>query len=327
MKALALRSTLLVALLASILTAALPAFAQSFPSKPISIVHASPPGGGLDVQARIVAAAVSPIFGQPVVALSRPGASLTLAATTMLNAPADGHMVMVNMGGLVSEVPHILDAGYDPFNDIVPLAELYNTGLFLVARPDFPANNIEELVALAKEAAPGTYSFGSYGAGTLSHVFGLMLNESAGIELMHVPYKGAPLALQDLVGGHVDLASVGPTPLPGLVEAGRVKLLGFSGEARSPKYPDVPTVAESGYPDVIAKIGVALFGSAKMPVEVRDQWREAVFRALEDEQTIKSMAMSGNVPAEPKSSEEISASLKADYDRMGTFMSQVKSDK
>lgn len=324
MKALAQRSTILAAMLATIAIGASSALAQSFPDKPISIVHASPPGGGLDVQARIVAAAVTPMFGQPVVALSRPGASLTIAATTMLNAPADGHTVMVNMGGLVSEVPHILDAGYDPFKDLVPLAELYNTGLFLVARPDFPANNIEELVELAKSEPAGTYTFASYGTGTLSHVFGLMLNDAAGIELMHVPYKGAPLALQDLVGGHVHLASVGPTPLPGLVEAGRVKLLGFSGEKRAPKYPDVPTVAESGYPDVVAKIGVALFGSAAMPKNVQNQWRDAVFQALKEEKTIESMAMSGNEPAAPKSSDEISASLKADYERMGTFMSQVK---
>src|SRR5690606_41907171 len=155
------------------------AWAQSFASNPIRIVSPSPPGGGVDTQARIIADAAAPMFGQPVVVDAKPGGSGTMAANSLLASEPDGHTVMANMDGLVSEVPHTVKTQYDPFSDLVPLAEFYQTGLFLVVRSDFPANNVRELVDLVRAQPAGKYSFASYGAGTLSHALGLMLNEAA----------------------------------------------------------------------------------------------------------------------------------------------------
>lgn len=306
-------------LAAAAFVSTVPAEALAFPDKPIRILSPSPPGGGVDNQARIMADALTSIFGQPVVVEAKPGASGTLAANSTLAAEPDGHTVMANMDGLVSEVPHTVATDYDPFTDLVPLAELYHTGLFLVVREDFPADNLAELVKLVKAKPSGSYSFASYGAGTLSHMLGLMLNKAANIELVHVPYKGAPLALQDLIGGHIPIASVGPTPLPPLVAAGRVKLLAYSGSSRSPLFPKVPTFAEAGYPDVVAPISVVLFASSDMSKALQETWRKAVFTALEQEKTIERMASFGNSPAPARSSEEIASDLKAKYDRLSTL--------
>lgn len=302
--------------------AASPAGADPFPSKPVRIISPSPAGGGVDNQSRIIADALTPIFGESVIVEAKPGGSGTLAANNLMSADPDGHTVMANMDGLVSEVPHTVKTSYDPFTDLVPLAEFYHTGLFLVVRDDFPADNIKELVALVKSKPDGHYSFASYGAGTLSHMLGLMLNEAADIELTHIPYKGATLALQDLVGGHIPIASVGPTPLPALVSAGRIKLLAYSGSSRSALFPDVPTFAESGYADVVAPISVVLFSRSTMPKDIQDTWREAVFSALKQEKTIERMATLGNVPALPRSSEEIAQSLKEKYERLAPLMSK-----
>lgn len=299
------------------------AWAGAFPDKPLRIIQGGPPGGGLDIYARIVADAIAPMMGQPIVVETKPGGSGTLAANTLLSAPNDGYTVMMNMDGLVTELPHSMKLNFDPFKDLRPLAEIYNTGLFLVAHPDVPADTVDELVGLIKSKPEGSFSYASYSAGTLSHGLGLMLGKAAGIEMNHVPYKGTPPALVDIVGGHIPIGFVGSLPLPPLVKDGRIKLIAFSGPTRSVLFPDIPTFAEAGYPDVVATVGIAMYTTSDIPAEAREKWRESVSAALRQDEIVKRFADLGQVPSPERSPDEIAAVWKASYDRLGELFGPI----
>lgn len=298
-------------------------FAQAFPDKPLRIIQGGPPGGALDAQARILGDAISPMLGQPVIVESKPGGAGTLAVSELLAAPRDGHTVMIHLDGLVTEVPHSIKTKYDPFNDLRPLAEISSGSLMLVAHPALPANNVAELVTLVKSKPAGAFSFASYSAGTISHVLGLIFNRAAGIEMNHVPYKGTPPALQDLMGGHVPVAFVGETPLPPLVKSGKVKLLASTGATRSALFPDVPTFAEAGFPQVQALARIVLYAAPDMPAAAQAKWREAVAAALKQERTRQRMAELGMTPAAQRSQDDIAKALRADHEKIGALLKSI----
>lgn len=296
----------------------------AFPSKALHIVHGGPAGGGIDVYSRWLADMMTPYAGKAIIVEAKPGASGTLAASTFLAAKNDGHTAMVNMNALITELPHSISTTYDPFKDLRPLAEIYQTGLYLVAHPDFPANTVEELVSYVKSQPAGAVSFASYSAGTLSHALGLMLNKAADIEMNHVPYKGTPPAMQDIMGGHIPIGFVGSMNLAGAVEAGKVKLLAYSGEESSLLFPEVPTFVDAGYPDVVATVGVALFVPSSMPEDIQNQWREWALAGLRQPKMRENMATLGHVPVPERTPEAMMESWKSDHDRIGALFQGVK---
>ena len=219
-------------------------------------------------------------LGQTVIVDHKPGAAgAHRRCSDLLQAPRDGHTLLVGVNSLVSEIPHIVKLRCRHGQGIKPLAELARGGLVLVGNPAVPAKNLAELVAYAK-ANPGKVSYASYSAGTLSHVLGLQLNKAAGIDMMHVGYKGSTPALADVMGDHVPLMFDGPaTSLP-LIKAGKIKAFAVSTPKRSRALPDVPTFAELGYPQLDALAWMGLWATPDVPAAVQASVREATLKVL-----------------------------------------------
>ena len=314
------------ALLAS--AAALAAFgstrarAQSWPSKPIRIVAAGASGANADILARLVGDAIAKDLGQTVIVEPKPGAAGVLAVNDLTQSPHDGHTLLVAVNSLVSEVPHIVKLRVDMAREIRPLAELARGGLVLVGNPSFPAKNLAELIAYVK-AHPGTVSVASYSPGTLSHVLGLQLNQAAGIDLLHVGYKGSTPGLTDVMGGHVPLMFDGiPTSLP-LIRSGKLKAFAVSTPKRSPVLPDVPTFTELGYPKLEALAWMGLWCSPDVPVAVQARVREAALKALAQPAVKERLREIGFDVGLPRTTDEMVAGLRADYERVGAVLKGI----
>lgn len=298
---------------------------HAFPDKPVRIIQAGPPGGALDAVARILADAITPILGQPVVVEAKPGGAGTLAPNELLMAPHDGYTVLLHLDGVVTEVPHSVKAKYDPLKDLLPLADVSSGSLMLAVNPSVPANTVAELVTYLKTLPANSFSYGSYGSGTLGHVSGVILNRAAGIEMNHVPYRGAPPALQDVMGGHIPAAIVGETPMPALVKAGKLKLLASTGVTRSTLFPNVPTFTEAGFPQLQFTPRAVIFAPSDMPAAAQTAWRDAVAAALKQEKTRQRLTDLGvTLPAGPmRSQADIAKSLRADHDKVGALLKSI----
>ncbi len=222
------------------------AFAQTWPSKPIKYVVPFAPGGSTDILGRTISEKLSVALGQPVVVDNKPGAGGGLGADFVAKAAPDGYTIM---GGTIST--HAINASlysnlpYDPVKDFVAVTLLARVPNMLVVNPDVPAKTVAELIALMK-ANPGKYTFASAGNGTSQHLSGELFKSMAGVEMQHIPYKGSPPALQDVVGGQVTMTFDNITTAWPLAKAGKLRALAVTTAKRSPVAPDVPTLAESG---------------------------------------------------------------------------------
>ena len=236
----------------------------TFPTRPVRIVVAYPPGGGIDVLGRQLAERLAPRWGQPVVVENRPGGSTIPAAELVAKAPADGHTILLTSDSTFSINPHLFAQLPYSDRDFVPVTQLILLQQLLLANPAVPAKNLAELVALAK-AKPGTLNYGSYGSGSQPHLAAETLKAKAGIDIVHVPYKGLSLSIPAAIAGEVDLTFSGVASSRAQVQAGRLKALAIGGPQRSPLMPDVPTFAEQGYPEVETHAWFGLFVPAGTP--------------------------------------------------------------
>jgi tripartite-type tricarboxylate transporter receptor subunit TctC len=223
------------------------ALAQPFPSKPMRIVVPFPPGGGTDVVARAVAPHMSELLGQPIVIENRAGAGGNIGTDYVAKSPADGYTLLVASAATAINTTLVRNVGWDLAKDFAPVVQLVLNQSLLVAHPSVPVSNVKELIALAK-AKPGQVTYASYGNGSSAHLIGELFKMMAGIDLLHVPYKGAAPAVNDLLGGQVnvmfsDVAAVLPH-----VKSGRLKALGIGSTRRFDGLPDVPTISEAGVP-------------------------------------------------------------------------------
>src|SRR5205823_10355406 len=239
------------------------------------IVVAYPPGGGIDVLGRQLAEKLTAAWAQPVVVENRPGANTIVAADAVAKSPPDGYSVLLTTDATFSINPHLYaKLPFDTHRDFIPVTMLVLLQQLLVANPSLPANTLGELIALAK-AKPGTINYASYGSGSQPHLSGEMLKYKAGIDLVHVPYKGISLAVPAVMAGEVQLTFAGiATSMPQL-KAGRIKALAIGGPKRSPLLPQVPTFAELGHPEVETHAWFGLVLPAGAP-------REAVNRIYQD---------------------------------------------
>lgn len=281
--------------------AALPATpdasAQGYPNRPLRFVVPYPAGGGTDIIGRMVATRLAEAWGQQVVVENRPGASGILGNDLVAKAPADGYTVLVGITTLV-QMPHLNPKlPYDVFRDFTPIAQLALSSNLFAVPASSPAKTLKEFIAAAR-AEPGKFSYGSYGAGTSSHLHGELFNLQAGLKLTHVPYKGgAPLAT-DLMGGQVpagliDLASARPH-----LASGRLRFLAISGSKRFAALPDVPTFAEEGLADFEANGWFALFLPANAPRDVSAKLAGEVSRILRLPEVAARIADMGLAPGE-----------------------------
>src|SRR5919106_3531065 len=253
--------------------------AHAWPTKPVRIVVAYPPGGGIDVLARQLADKLGPGWGQPVVVENKPGANTIVAADAVAKSPPDGYTVLMTTDATFSINPHLYSKlPFDSQRDFVPVTMLVLLHQLLVAHPALPADGLADLVKLAK-AKPGTINYASYGSGSQPHLAGEMLKHKAGIDLVHVPYKGISLAVPAVIAGEVQLTFAGiATSMPQL-KAGRIKAIAIGGVQRSPLLPQVPTFAELGYPEVETHAWFGLFLPAGAP-------KEAVTKIYQDTKKI-----------------------------------------
>lgn len=249
---------------------------QPFPSQVIKFVIPTPAGGGHDTMMKIIGQKLTDAWGQPCIVESRSGASGAIAAATVSQAPADGYTVLIGYSALLSNTVLMPKPGYR-LEDLQPVGMLALTPIAFGVRESLPASTLKQYVALAK-TRPGKLSYGSYGPGSGGHFVGELFNMAAGIDTVHVPYKGEPPALQDLIGGQIDaaVASVG-----GLSRyPGKIKPLAVASATRFPSYPDVPTFAELGYPEVDMLGWAAAFVPAKTPKAIVDKLNTEMGRIL-----------------------------------------------
>jgi tripartite-type tricarboxylate transporter receptor subunit TctC len=288
------RRPLLAWLLAA--TAAGGAQAQdAYPSRPITVVVPQAAGGANDTIARVVGQKLAQLLGQSVVIDNRPGAGGNVGTAYVAKARPDGYTLLAQADSAQVINPWLYkSAGFDPVKDFAPVAPLAHAGYVLVANPSFAASNVKELVALAK-AAPGKYSIASAGNGTLNHLIGEMLGKAAGIDLVHVPYKGSAAAATDVVGGQVPLSVQSLPSSISFIKAGKLKVLGVVNEKRVAALPDAPTIGET-----IKGFGktpwYGLFAPAGTPPAVVARLQDAVARALDDKDVVERLAGVGTEP-------------------------------
>jgi tripartite-type tricarboxylate transporter receptor subunit TctC len=251
------------------------AHAQTWPSKPVRIVVAYPPGGGIDVMGRQIAEKLTAAWGQPVVVENRPGANTIVATDAVAKSAPDGHTVLMTTDATFSINPHLYSKlPFDTERDFIPATMLVLLQQLLVAHPATPFNDLKGLIEAAK-AKPGSINYASYGSGSQPHLAGEMLKNKAGIDLVHVPYKGISLAVPAVMAGEVQLTFAGIATSTAPLKSGRIKAIAIGGAKRSPLFPDVPTFTELGYPEVETHAWFGLFLPANSP-------REALQRIFQD---------------------------------------------
>ncbi len=235
--------------------------ALAWTDKPVKLIVPAPPGGTMDVLARVLAEQLSAEIGQPVVVDNRPGAGGGIGVQAMMAVPADGQTLMVTASNVLTEVPHVLKAGFDPLKDVRPVTSVARASLVFVGGPAASGNSLQEFVSGARANA-GKLSVASYSIGTASHYAAMILNQKAGLDLVHVPFPGSPPALAQLMGSQIPVMFDGmATSLPQL-RGGKLKAYAVASRARSEFLPQVPTFAELGYPDIDFSnwIGVVVVG-------------------------------------------------------------------
>jgi len=238
-------------------------FAQSYPSRTVTIVVTSAAGGLTDVLSRAVGQRLSQIWGQTVVIENRGGAGHNLAATAVKAAVPDGTTLLATETGMMTIQPHLHAKGklsYDPATDFIPVSGFAAIPMALLANPAVPAKSVSELIALAKEK-PNSVSFGTAGLGTAPHMGALLLESLTGAKLTAIHYRGANPALNDVIAGHINMITMGPSIALPAVRAGKLNMLGFGSTERVPQFADVPTIAES-VPGYEARVAFGLFAPA-----------------------------------------------------------------
>jgi len=248
--------------------AATPAPAQTYPDRPIKIIVPTPAGGPVDVVARLAAGYLSPAIGQGVVIDNRPGAGNTIGSKEAAHADPDGYTLLYSSAsGLVLAPMLQKNVGYDALTSYDPIALVAASSNILVVHPSMPVNSVQDLVAYAREN-PGKVNFSSGGVGVLPHLIGEMFRSRAGIDIVHVPYRGGGPSINDVVAGQIHMTFEGTSVLLPLIQAGKLKALAVTGAKRVDELPNVPTMVESGYPGFVSISWTGLLAPAGTPREV-----------------------------------------------------------
>ncbi|UUC93343.1 tripartite tricarboxylate transporter substrate binding protein [Comamonas sp. C11] len=308
-------------LLSIALAAALPAgSALAFTDKPVKLIVPAPPGGTIDVFARIISDQLAHELKQPVIVENRPGAGGAMAVKYMLSQPSDGNTLLVTVTNILTEVPHVLKGGFDAMKDVRPVSQMARSVMVFIASPQFPAKDAKEAIAYIK-AHPGQLSFASYSQGTASQYAGVILNQKAGLDMQHVPFPGSAPALAQIMGNQIPLMFDGSVTTKPLVPSGKVKLLAVAYKSRLPDFPNVPTMAELGYPELDFSNWAGVFASAKTPQPLLEKIN-ATLQKVNASQAVQARYLStGFEPTkQERTLEQLSTELQAEYQRNGEIV-------
>jgi tripartite-type tricarboxylate transporter receptor subunit TctC len=288
------------AILALILTAGFglqagaPAQAQPFPQRPIKIVLPYTPGSPNDVVVRLIIPRLTTALGQSVVVENRPGGGTIIGTKTVATSDADGHTWLGASINFVVAPSLNPNAGYDPLKDFAPIASVASSPFILVVAPDLPVKTLQEFIAYAK-ANPGKLNFG-FGQGTAPHMIGELLKASSGVDIASIPYKGGAQAVTDMLGGRIQMNIGTPATLVPLIRQGKLKALAVTSGTRSPDLPDVPTMAESGAPELALTYWMGLLAPAGTPPALIARINAEINEGLKSDEVKASMAKLGFEP-------------------------------
>jgi tripartite-type tricarboxylate transporter receptor subunit TctC len=288
------RARALIAIAAT-LSASL-AWADSYPSKPVKMIVPFAAGGATDIIGRFVADRLSRELGQPFVVDNRAGANGAIGAEAVARSPADGYTLLVVTAGTHAINKSLYKSlSYDPVKDFTHVALVANAPNAVVVHPSVPAKNIRELIDYAKKN-PGKLYFGSAGSGSTLHLAGELFNTMAGVQMVHVPYKGGSAAIIDLLGGRIQLMFDSISPALPNIQAGRTRVLAVTGAKRTAILPDVPTVAEAGLPGDSATAWFGIVAPANLPAEVTKKLNAAINRIISTEEARQQLTKLGGEP-------------------------------
>ncbi len=293
---------------------------DNYPTRPVRVVIAFPPGGPTDFVGRLVTDKMSAELGQRVYIENRPGAAGTVGADNVAKADPDGYSLFLTTSGAVTIAPHIQSVPYDPLRDFAPVALVTKVTEVLVVTPKLGIKSVKELIALAKDK-PGAVSFASTGIGSPPHLAQELLDVSAGVKFLHVPYRGAAPALTDLLGGQVQVLAADLPVLIAQIQAGALVPIGAASDKRDALLPDVPTLNEQGYPNTDASNWYALLAPAKTPPAVLAKLNKAVGDALNDPEVHDKLVKSGATPV-GGTPEALGAFMKSEYEKWGKVVQE-----
>lgn len=272
------------------------ALAQTYPAKPVKLIVPFPPGGNTDIVGRLIAEKLSASLGEQVYVDNRGGAGGTIGAEAAAKSPNDGYTLFFSTTGTLASAPSMrTDLRYDPVRDFAPIATLANAPVVVIVRDDLPVKTLSDLISLAK-AKPGTLKFGSAGTGHFVHIAGEMFKTAAGVDMLHVPYKGVAQALVDLLGGRIDVMFDAPAQYEPHFKSGKVRALAVAAPRRLARLPDVPTTAEAGLPGYVLASWFGLAAPAGTPAQIVALLNAHVQKALAAPDVVQTMAKLGLEP-------------------------------
>jgi tripartite-type tricarboxylate transporter receptor subunit TctC len=294
--------------------AAAQAAEQQFPAKPVRMISPYAAGGGSDTLARILAQKLYELWGQPVIVENRPGGGGILGAETVAHATPDGYTYLVTPSAVLTINPHLYSKlRYDTFKDFAPVSMATNSPYYLVVHPKIPVATVKELIAYAK-ANPGKLNYSSSGSGSSTHLAGVLFGNMAGVDMVHIPYKGAAPAIVDLLAGNVQLRFGSVVPVLPHVRSGRLRGIAISSAKRYGPLPDVPTIAESGLPGYKVESFYAVVAPAGTPKAIIAKLNAELVRSLKTPEVAAHMAADG-AEVIASSPDELAKALREDYER------------
>ena len=297
--------------------------AQDYPNKPIRLIIATAAGGLMDVAARVTAESLDKSLGQRLVIENRSGSGGNIGAEAVAKAEPDGYTLGLVQIGNVAINPYVYpDMTFDPFTDLVPVAPLTSSAILVIANAKVPANDLRELIALAKRD-PGKLSYGSSGNGTAPHLAGEMFKAAAGVDILHVPYRGAGPAVNDTVGGHVQLTFVGLGAVRAPVDAGLLKILAVAQSERLKSAPQYPTSAEAGLPgyEFVTWFGIVAPKGTPAPVIAKLVQH---IHAMQDDPEVQKRLATGGLEALKETPEQFGARMRRDHERFRDIVKAAK---
>ena len=289
---------------------------------PLKIITTDQPGGGMDSLIRPMAERLGRELNRPVLVENKPGGRGQIGAQAVLQSPPDGNTVFITIQANFVINPHVYKFNYDPLVDFVPITDLGRGSVLLVVNPQVPAKSAKELIEWVKTQPRGKVHYASYSPGTISHFGGVLLNQSGGVEMTHVPYKASPDALKDLIPGTVQVMWDGPATSTQFVKAGRLRALAFMGSKRMPLLPEVPTIREAGYPEIENDGWIGIFAAKGAPPEALAKLREAMAKVLATPE-IKTFYGNFGFDAGGMPGADFARLIKSDFDKWGKFVKAI----